>query len=304
MLAFSTNWNASRHQDGGGIVSEILAMGFGTIELGHGLSASQVHGIRESAERSRLDVVSVHNFCPMPVEILQDNPDCYEFTSAKARERDRALRLTRQSMATALEFGAKFLVLHLGRIDALSGMTDRMLGELKVSGVASKVFNRVKLAEVIRREKAGPLVIERLIRLLEPLVEEASRNGLILVAENRSDYEAVPTEREMLALLREFDSPPLRYWHDFGHAQMRESLGLLDHAQWLEDIAPYAVGAHLQDAAWPDRDHLIPFAGEVDFDRLVPILPKDIPYVLELSPRAKAPDIIAAAERWRERFSP
>jgi sugar phosphate isomerase/epimerase len=304
MLAFSTNWNAARHQNGSGILAEILAMGFETIELGHGLSASLVHGIRESAERSRLKVISVHNFCPMPVEILQDNPDCYEFTSAKARERERAIRLTRQTMNTAVEFGAKFVVLHLGRIDALAGMTDRMLEELERSGVAAKGFNRIKLAEVIRREKTGPLVIERLIRLLEPLVEEASRNGLTLVAENRSDYEAVPTERELLALLREFDSPHLRYWHDFGHAQMRESLGLLDHAQWLEDIAPYAVGAHLQDAAWPDRDHLIPFAGEVDFDRLVPILPRDIPYVLELSPRAKSPDIIAAAERWRERFSP
>jgi sugar phosphate isomerase/epimerase len=182
-------------------------------------------------------------------------------------------------------------------------MTDRMLDELKVSGVASKTYSRMKLAEVIRREKAGPLVIERLISLLEPLVEEAAKSGLVLVAENRSDYEAVPTEREMLALLKEFDSPHLRYWHDFGHAQMRDSLGLLDHAQWLGDIAPFAVGAHLQDAAWPDRDHLIPFAGDVDFDRLIPILPKDIPYVLELSPRAKAPDIISAAERWRERFS-
>jgi sugar phosphate isomerase/epimerase len=303
MLAFSTNWNASRHQEGAAIVAEIHGMGFGTIELGHGLSASLLHGIRESAVREHVSVLSVHNFCPMPVEILQDNPDCYEFTSRKSRERDRALRLTRQTMATAREFEAKFIVLHLGRIDALSGMTDRMLDELKVSGVASKTYNRMKLAEVIRREKAGPLVIERLIRLLEPLVEEAAKSGLVLVAENRSDFEAVPTEREMLALLKEFDSPHLRYWHDFGHAQMRESLGLLDHAQWLEDIAPFAVGAHLQDAAWPDRDHLIPFAGEVDFDRLIPILPKDIPYVLELSPRAKAPDIISAAERWRERFS-
>jgi len=43
VLAFSTNWNASRHHDGEAIVSEILAMGFETLELGHGLSVSQLH---------------------------------------------------------------------------------------------------------------------------------------------------------------------------------------------------------------------------------------------------------------------
>ncbi len=46
MLAFSTNWNAGRHPDGATIVGEILELGFDTIELGHGLSVSQLHGIR------------------------------------------------------------------------------------------------------------------------------------------------------------------------------------------------------------------------------------------------------------------
>jgi sugar phosphate isomerase/epimerase len=126
--------------------------------------------------------------------------------------------------------------------------------------------------------------------------------GLTLVVENRSDFEAVPTEREMLELLRRFDTPHLRYWHDFGHAQLRESLGLLDHAQWLQEISPYAVGAHLQDARWPDEDHLIPFEGEIPFDRLVPLLPPSIPYVLELSSKATPAAIQAAVARWKTLF--
>ena len=139
-------------------------------------------------------------------------------------------------------------------------------------------------------------------RVLEPLVEEAARLNITLVVENRSDYEAIPTERELLKLLQHFDSPNLRYWHDFGHAQMRESLGLLDHAQWLAEIAPFAVGAHLQDAKWPDKDHLIPFEGEIPFDRLVPLLPSSTAYILELSSEAEPEAIQAAVARWYNLF--
>ena len=62
MLAFSTNWNAGRHHDGGALVEEILGMGFETIELGHGLSVSQLHGIRQAHARGGFRVISVHNF--------------------------------------------------------------------------------------------------------------------------------------------------------------------------------------------------------------------------------------------------
>jgi sugar phosphate isomerase/epimerase len=126
---------------------------------------------------------------------------------------------------------------------------------------------------------------------------------MTLVVENRSDFEAVPTERELLALLQHFNSPDLRYWHDFGHAQMREYLGLLDHAEWLAQIAPFAVGAHLQDAKWPDEDHLVPFEGKIPFDRLVPLLPSSLPYILELSPKVSADAIRTAADRWKSLFN-
>jgi len=303
MLAFSTNWNVSRHHDGATIVSEILAMGFDTIELGHGMSVSQLHGIREAFNKGGFGVVSVHNFCPMPVEIPVDNPDCYEFTSHRPQERERALKLTRQTMETAAEFGARFVVLHLGRIQSLRGMTDRLLSQLRVKGASDRAYCRAKLEAVRKREEVSEGYLNRVIAALEPLIEEAAKRNLTLVVENRSDFEAVPTERELLELLRHFDSPHFRYWHDFGHAQMRESLGLLDHAQWLGEVAPYAAGAHLQDARWPDEDHLIPFEGEIPFDHLVPILSSSLPYVLELSRKATPETIRASVARWKSLFS-
>jgi sugar phosphate isomerase/epimerase len=301
MLAFSTNWNAGRHHDGARIVEEVVELGFDTVELGHGLSVSQLQGIRTARDRG-FRVVSVHNFCPMPIEVLADNPDCYEFSSHRPEQRERAVRLTRQTMRTAREFGASFVVLHLGRISPLLGMTDSLLSSLRKSGVSARDYNRGKLGIVRKRERLAPTFLDRVTRVLEPLVEEASEMDLTLVVENRSDFEAIPTERELLALLKRFDSPHLRYWHDFGHAQMRESLGLLGHAQWLAEIAPYLAGAHLQDARWPDEDHLIPFEGEIPFDRLVPLLPSSAVYVLELSSGADPAAIRASAARWRALF--
>jgi len=303
MLAFSTNWNASKHTEGEAIVAEILDLGFTKLEIGHGLSVSQLQGIRKAFEGGGFEVVSVHNFCPMPVEIQVDNPDCYEFTSKVATQRDRAIRLTKQTMETAKEFGARHIVLHLGRVTPVRGMTDDLMKSLLSVGVASKKHARAKLEAVRRRESFSHAYLERIQALLEPLVELAEQADLILVAENRSDYEAFPTEREMLHLMRHFGSSHFRYWHDFGHAQMRESLGLLDHEQWLKEIAPFVAGAHLQDAKWPDEDHLVPFEGEVPFDRLLPLFPPGIPFVLELSRNASPEAIRRCVGRWNELLS-
>jgi sugar phosphate isomerase/epimerase len=286
------------------LIGEIQELGFDTVELGHGLDVSQLQGIRTACREKGVRVLSVHNFCPMPVEVRGDNPDCYEFSSHREGERERALRLTRRTMETAAEFGARFVVLHLGRIAPLRGMTRNLLAALKARGVSSRGYARLKLESVLKREKAAPFYLDRVTHVLEPLVQEAAGKGLVLVIENRSDYEALPSERELIALLRRFETPHLRYWHDFGHAQMRENLGLLDHAEWLEEISPYAVGAHLQDAAWPDRDHLVPFEGEIPFDRLVPLLPSSIAYTLELSRKASPESIRAAVARWRQTFQP
>jgi hypothetical protein len=50
-------------------------------------------------------------------------------------------------------------------------------------------------------------------------------------------------------------------------------------------------------------DHQVPFSGQIDFRRLVPMLPRDIPFVIELHPKRPADDVAAAATKWRNTFS-
>ena len=77
------------------MVEEILGLGFDTIEISHGIRSSQLEGILAAREKYQFDISSVHNFLPTPVEVQTDSPDCYEFTSLRAADRDRATKLSR-----------------------------------------------------------------------------------------------------------------------------------------------------------------------------------------------------------------
>jgi len=59
---------------------------------------------------------SLHNFCPLPVEVMSASPDCYEFSTASKRERDRAIKQTLQTLDFAARLNAPFVVLHCGSI--------------------------------------------------------------------------------------------------------------------------------------------------------------------------------------------
>jgi sugar phosphate isomerase/epimerase len=73
---------------------------------------------------------------------------------------------------------------------------------------------------------------------LKPIVEHAAAKNVRLGIEGRRGYEEIPSEREIPSLLDELNSPQTGYWHDFGHIQIKENLGFVDHAEWLRTIGP------------------------------------------------------------------
>ncbi|PYL00174.1 MAG: hypothetical protein DME32_11410, partial [Verrucomicrobia bacterium] len=92
MIAFSTCWNSGRHTSGDEMLREIHALGFDLIELGHGIRISLMPGIQKMFDTGEVRISSLHNFCPLPVEITSASPDCYEFSAARKSERDRAVK--------------------------------------------------------------------------------------------------------------------------------------------------------------------------------------------------------------------
>ena len=137
---------------------------------------------------------------------------------------------------------------------------------------------------------------------LKPIIEHAAAKNIRLGIEGRRGYEEIPSEREIPALLDELNSPQVGYWHDFGHIQIKENLGFIDHAEWLRAIGPRTLGCHVQDCVWPAQDHQPPFAGDVDLEKLVPLLPSTCLFVWEMSPRKTVEEIRRSVSLWQARF--
>ncbi len=283
------------------MVEEFLRMGIQDLELGHGLRVSQIEGILRVVDRGDIRIHSLHNFCPHPLEIPTDSPDCYEFTSHRESDRRRAIQLTRQTIQLAEKVGAHTIVLHGGRARTLKVQRE-CLGALKDGSFLTKSFGRRKVAFVQARETAGSVLLERLREALQELLPVADEAGVQLALENRERYEDVPSEREMLGFLDSFSSPNLGYWHDFGHAQIKENLGFLDHHRWVASAAGHLQGCHIHDVLWPNDDHLPPFSGEIAFSRLMPLIPSGTAMVFELSPYVEASQLLDSWQRWKTNF--
>ena len=116
MIAFSTCWNRNRHTDGISAIDDIRRIVFNPIEVSHGLKVSLLPGIQQAVTDQKIRVTGVHNFCPSPVEVMIDAPDCYEFTSHRPFDRKRALDLTMTTLENAASLGAEYVVVHMGSV--------------------------------------------------------------------------------------------------------------------------------------------------------------------------------------------
>lgn len=301
MLSCSTCWNSDRHTNGGPMLQEILDLGFTNVELGHGIRLPLLEGIQKYFEQGKVGISSLHNFCPLPIEITHSSPDCYQFSSHRKLERERALRLTFQTIDFAARFGAPYVVMHLGRIP-MKPVTTPLINMAEKGEIHSRKFVQKKIDAVRVRESKSAYYLKRVREYLDRIAEYATTKNIHLGIEGRHSYEEIPSEREILGLLDEINSPYVGYWHDIGHIQIKNNLGFLDHYEWLKTISPRLLGCHLHDTEWPGNDHRVPFSGNIDYDKLIPLLPKNCLFVFEMSPRRKKEEIKESLQKWKSRF--
>lgn len=283
------------------MLDEILALGFERVELGHGIRLSLMEGIQRRFKKGGFTISSLHNFCPLPIEITRAAPDCYQFSSSDARERERAMKHTFQTIDFAERFGARVVVLHMGRTP-IDDYTSKLVKMAEVGLIHSREYVREKMTCIRKREDKAAAYVQRSKECLTRIIDYAKGKNVKLGIESRHGYEEIPNEREMAEMLNQFNVPEVGYWHDFGHVQVKHNLGYLDHREWLASAAPRLIGCHLHDTKWPGRDHLAPFMGDVEYDQLIPLLPKDTLFVFEMSPRRTKEEIITARDKWVEKF--
>lgn len=303
MLSLSSCWNSHRFTEVEPYLEEVHRLGFEYIELSHGLNVTLLPGIIEQVDQGNIKVSSVHNFCPSPVEVQIDAPDAFEFTSDYAEDRERAIKLTSRTIELAARVQAPRVVIHLGNV-GIPKFTEK-LEELTLAGkIYSREYIKHKLEFVTERQKSASVYLDRAKAALDALIPQCEQQGVVLGIETRSHFEQVPSEKEMLHLLDQYqDCPWIGFWHDFGHVQRKANLGFLNHEELLRAIAPRLLGCHVHDVSWPHRDHQVPLTTNgVDFDLLMPIVPAGIPLVWELGRGQRVSVVEQQVPLWKEKF--
>jgi sugar phosphate isomerase/epimerase len=283
MYSFSTCWNSHRHTDGRAMLREIRDLGFDHAELSHGIRVSLMPGILEAVAAGEMKISSLHNFCPLPMGVTHAAPNLYQFSAAQPLERELAVKHTLKTFEFASRVNASVVVLHLGGIE-LKDYTGKLCAMLERGEKNSPKYEKLRAEAAARREAGKEKFFEHTKETLRKLLPEAEKRGLKLGCENRQALEEIPLESDFEFFFREFNSPNLVYWHDTGHAQIKENLGFIHHALHLESLARRVAGFHVHDVQFPARDHAAPGTGMIDFAALKPFVKPQHIKVFELSP--------------------
>jgi len=177
-------------------------LGFELIELGHGIRISLMPGIQKMFDAGEVRFSSLHNFCPLPVEVMAASPDCYQYSAIYPQERERAIKQTFQTIDFAAQLGAPFVVLHLGAVN-MKPITDQLIELTKAGKYLSRKYVRLKLRAVQKRERNAATYLQRVKDCLRRVIDYAASKNVRLALEGRRGYEEIPTEREFPALLEE-----------------------------------------------------------------------------------------------------
>lgn len=279
------------------MLEEIRTMGFEAAELGHAVRYSLWPGVAKATRSKVLEIRSLHNFCPVPLDVLRPSPNCYQYSDTRPSLRAAAVKGTLETIRRAAELGAVAVVLHLGWAGP-SGITRQLEEWYEAGEYLNRRYCSAKAAAVRERRKLFSAVWDRVKACLDRIVPVAVEAKVKLGVEIREDFEEFPNEEEMPEILGAFPSEVVGYWHDFGHAARKDFLRWHTHAETLHRFKDRLVGCHIHDCLPPTRDHMAVGEGAIDFTRLVPTLPRAILQVLEPSPRLTREQIIASRQQW------
>ncbi len=303
LLALSTSWNSFRHTDGYAMLREIADLGFTHAELSHGIRIVLVPGILQAVDEGFIKISSTHNFCPLPPGIMMPAPNLFEPSAQRDEEREQWLRQTKRSLDFAAQVKSRVLVCHLGSVRFFWLNPARKLKALReanpgVPAAEDLAYQAVLRKAVAKLRKRAPDFWQRVKDSINAVHAYANERGVRLGFENREKFEELPIDDEFNALLDSLPTPAAGgYWHDTGHAHIKENLGLLNHRAHLEKMAPRLLGFHLHDVSNEGRDHQPVGSGKVDFKMISSFWRPEHLLTLEFSPRLTVDEVRWSKER-------
>ena len=173
-LALSTSWNIFRHTEAKSLVQEVKLIGFNKLELNFTLTKELVEEFVLLQKEGSIKVVSLHNYCPIPIGLTPKIalPDYYSLASLDEEQRKEAVKNTRISIDTARRIGASVVVFHAGRVQ----MKDRTVDLIALYDKGKKDKPEyTKIKEEFIRERASKIKphLEQILKSIGELLKHA-----------------------------------------------------------------------------------------------------------------------------------
>lgn len=297
-LSLSTCWNSHRHEDGLSLLEECATLGFEWVELSHGIRKSLLSGIFEGVKRNIVRISSVHHSLPLPVGFSSAAPNAYEFSDGDAHRHEKAERLTLETIDHAAEVGAKAVVVHMGSTGQ-SAVTSQLFSLLRKGQFGSRKYVQLKLNAVLEHEKRFCSIWPQVRGHLLKCAEHANKYGIKLGLECREKIEEIPMDSLWPEIFAEMPDN-VGYWHDFGHAGLKETLGFVDSLALWQKWKHRLIGCHVHDIVGLNRDHSALGEGRISFESYWEFLNGSSPlFVLELSPHVTKQKVKESLLWWR-----
>jgi sugar phosphate isomerase/epimerase len=178
----------------------------------------------------------------------------------------------------------------MGCVD-MKDYTDALLELVREGKKETPKYEKLCQEVLIKREEKKERAMENAYDLLRRLVKEAEPRGIKLGIENREALEEIPFETDYMWFFKEFTSPSVVYWHDTGHAQIKENLGFIHHRLHLDSLRDRLHGFHIHDVQFPGKDHRAPGAGMIDFAGLKELVKPAHLKIFEFSPSLSVEEV-------------
>lgn len=282
------------------MLKEMADLGFEYAELSHGIRITLVPGVLKAVEEGVIKISSTHNFCPLPTGINQAAPNLYEPSARDHKEHDQWLRHTKRSIDFAAQVKARVLVCHLGSVTFFWFNPARNISRYldlhpEAGRKGDRTYDALLEKSLKKLRKRMPPFWAQVRASIDEILAYAQQKGVKLGFENREKFEELPLDADYAGFVGSYPpEAPIGYWHDTGHADIKEGMGLLNHRQHLAKNAPRLLGFHLHDVSADGHDHQAIGDGHIDFKMVSEFWRPEHLLTIELSPRIKVDQVIAS----------
>jgi sugar phosphate isomerase/epimerase len=298
MFAISTAWNYRNESNIKEILTQIRQAGFSAIEIGYNFTPDRLEELISLLPAFDIKIVSIHSFCPLPPkpQFKRHLSDYYRISSLDEEERKKAVEYIKRTIDTAKKVSAEAVIIHAGKVELDENYGSRLIQLFNENKSNSRDYNDLKEEFFRLRKTRSSPYLEAVIKSLKEILPYALENNIKIGLEPRYYPEEIPNFEEIKYLLENFENKGLYYWHDVGHAEVNERLGIMLHSAFLQEFSKYMIGIHLHDIRGLE-DHFAPFSGDFDFSKIFPFLSNRIIRVLEVHPKVSTTQIKEALDK-------